>query len=69
MLDFLYKMCRTAIILRLIADDLVMADLYCVYLISTLFSESTFLFEFLCLWNHALMLMCKQQYFFYNPHF
>ncbi len=35
MLDFLYKMCRTAIILHLIADDLVMADLYCVYLIST----------------------------------
>lgn len=41
MLDFLYRMCGTAIILRLIADDLVMADLYCVYLISTPFSEST----------------------------
>lgn len=40
MLDFPYKMCGPAIILCLISDDLVMADLYCVYLISTPFSVS-----------------------------
>ncbi len=55
MLDFPYKMCGPAIILHLISDDLVMADLHCVYLISTLFSVSESTSSYLNSYIYELM--------------
>lgn len=55
MLDFPYKMCGPAIILRLISGDLVMADLYCVYLISTQFSVSESTSSYLNSYIYELM--------------